>query len=51
MRPTSSAAVAGRPGTGSIDYLLGLGKTSAGFMLLLDLDRVLSGAEAAIVSV
>jgi purine-binding chemotaxis protein CheW len=30
-----------------VDYLLGLGKTGAGFVLLLDLDRVLSGAEAA----
>ena len=30
-----------------VDYLLGLGKTGAGFVLLLDLDRVLSGAEDA----
>ncbi len=31
-----------------VDYLLGLGKTAAGFVLLLDLDRVLSEAEAAV---
>lgn len=35
-------------GTGvRVDYLLGLGKVPAGFVLLLDLDRVLSAAEAA----
>ena len=34
-----------------VDYLLGLGKTAAGFVLLLDLDRVLSDSEAAIASV
>ena len=31
-----------------VDYLLGLGKTAAGFVLLLDLDRVLSESETAI---
>ncbi len=30
-----------------VDYLLGLGKTVAGFVLLLDLDRVLSASETA----
>jgi purine-binding chemotaxis protein CheW len=36
-------------GTGvRVDYLLGLGKTPAGFVLLLDLDRVLSASEAEI---
>ncbi len=34
-------------GTGvRVDYLLGLGKTAAGFVLLLDIDRVLSASEA-----
>lgn len=34
-------------GTGvRVDYLLGLGKAPAGFVLLLDLDRVLSASEA-----
>lgn len=34
-------------GTGvRVDYLLGLGKAAAGFVLLLDLDRVLSASEA-----
>lgn len=34
-------------GTGvRIDYLLGLGKTAAGFVLLLELERVLSASEA-----
>jgi purine-binding chemotaxis protein CheW len=33
-----------------VDYLLGLGKTAAGFVLLLDLDRVLSEAETAVAS-
>ncbi len=34
-------------GTGvRVDYLLGLGKTGAGFVLLLDIDRVLSASEA-----
>jgi purine-binding chemotaxis protein CheW len=33
-------------GTGvRVDYLLGLGETPAGFVLLLDLDRVLSASE------
>ncbi len=33
-------------GTGvRVDYLLGLGKTAAGFVLLLDLERVLSSSE------
>jgi purine-binding chemotaxis protein CheW len=31
-----------------VDYLLGLGKTAAGFVLLLDLDRVLSESETAV---
>ncbi len=31
-----------------VDYLLGLGKTAAGFVLLLDLDRVLSESEVAV---
>lgn len=34
-------------GTGvRVDYLLGLGKTGSGFVLLLDIDRVLSASEA-----
>ncbi len=34
-------------GTGvRVDYLLGLGKAGSGFVLLLDLDRVLSASEA-----
>jgi purine-binding chemotaxis protein CheW len=38
-------------GTGvQVDYLLGLGKTSSGFVLLLDLDRVLSASESAAVT-
>lgn len=36
-------------GTGvRVDYLLGLGKTAGGFVLLLDLDRVLSASEVEI---
>ena len=36
-------------GTGvRVDYLLGLGKTPAGFVLLLDLDRVLCASEVEI---
>jgi purine-binding chemotaxis protein CheW len=34
-------------GTGvRVDYLLGLGKTASGFVLLLDIDRVLSASES-----